>query len=246
MTRSPFLACLLAVAACLLSLLAPRAAWAKFVPPPAPPADGHVVTMVGWVAPYDIRKINEEAEIARIQTGYVIDVLLAPSDEPIEEISNETFQAWKPGDPKKDNGLLLVIQPNFPRGQRKVRLQVGKGVEAALPASKANDILRKVIGPLINGADEVRTAVATGVLELARVLGADESVGLPPEAAAVDASAALGDASAVTSPPAAPPVSGDTGSPGGMLWKVLGGFGALVLLYVGIMWVRGQSRGKAS
>jgi uncharacterized protein len=228
-------------------VLAPRSAWAKFVPPPL--TDGHVVTMVGWVAPYDVRKINEEAEIARIQTGYVIDVLLAPSDDPIEEITAETFQAWKPGDPAKDNGLLLVIQPNFPRGQRKVRLQVGKGVEGALSSSKASDILRNRIGPLLNGGDEIRTAIATGVLELANVLGADESAGLP-DGGAGDASTRMivlvGDASAASAPlkPASPAVDAD--GPGSTLWMALGGFAAVVLGYVGFMWMRGRAGGKTS
>ncbi|MGO8991790.1 MAG: TPM domain-containing protein [Polyangiaceae bacterium] len=220
-------------------------AWAKFVPPPL--KEGHIVTMVGWIAPFDQRKINEEADIAQSQTGYVIDILLAPSDEPIEEISTETFQAWKPGDPKKDNGILLVIQPNFPRGQRKVRLQVGKGVEAALPAAKASEIMRNTIGPLVNGADEIRTAVASGVLELAKTLGADVSLGLPPDAGP-DAATPDGAASGALAPTAGGTGgSGQAGGgegPAGMLWKVLGGFVGLVLAYVGLMWVRERVRAK--
>jgi uncharacterized protein len=234
---SPLRPVVLALAACLLFLSS--TAWAKFVPPPL--KEGHVVTMVGWLAPYDIRKINEEADIAQNQTGYVIDVLLAPSDEPIEEISAETFQAWKPGDPKKDNGLLLVIQPNFPRGQRKARLQVGKGVEAALPASRANEILRGVIGPLINSGDEVRTAVASGVLALAKVLGADESMG-PAADAGGDAAASPAGALPETSPPppGAPQAAGE--APAATLAKVLGGFLLLVAAYVAVMWLRSRAR----
>src|ERR1700683_5259469 len=171
MARSPFVRSLVAVvAACVASLLGPTAAWAKFVPPPL--VDTHVVTMVGWLAPYDLRKYDEESQIISAQTGYVVDVLLATNDDPIDEVTSETFKAWKPGDPKKDNGVLLVIQPNFPRGERKVRIQVGTGVK--LSAADAKDIMKNVIGPLINGTDQVRTAVGAGLLALGKALGADE------------------------------------------------------------------------
>jgi uncharacterized protein len=234
---SPLRPIALALAACLLFLSS--TAWAKFVPPPL--KEGHVVTMVGWLAPYDIRKINEEIEIAQNQTGYVIDVLLAPSDEPIQEISAETFQAWKPGDPKKDNGLLLVIQPNFPRGQRKARLQVGKGVEGALPASRANEILRGVIGPLINSGDEIRTAVASGVLALAASLGADEPVGSAADAGGDAAAPPVGTLPQPSAPPPVAPQAAEESS-ATTLVKVLGGFLLLVVAYVGIMWLRGRAR----
>ncbi len=74
------------------------------------------------MAPADIAKVDEAAEIIKIQTGFIIDILLAASEEPIDEIADETFKAWAPG----DKGILLVLQPNFPKGQRKARLQVGK------------------------------------------------------------------------------------------------------------------------
>jgi uncharacterized protein len=237
MSRSSLVRSLFCALAAFAILFVPAMAWAKYVPPPPP--QGHVVTTVGWLAPYDVRKINEEAEIAQTQTGYVIDVLLAKSDEPIEEISAETFQAWKPGDPKKDNGLLLVFQPNFPRGKRKVRLQIGKGVEAALPASKANQILREAIGPLLNGGDEVRTAVAAGVFELAKALGADESVGQVANGVVVtDASALSGAAPPMTLAPPVPRQSGE--APPGTLWKLLGAGFVLAAACGGLFWLRNR------
>ena len=85
-------------------------------------------------------------------------------------MADEVFQAWKPGDPGKDNGLLLVFAPNFPAGERKVRLAVGKGV--GLSETKAKSVLFETIEPRINSSD-VRGAVASGVAELARALGGD-------------------------------------------------------------------------
>jgi uncharacterized membrane protein YgcG len=238
MIRAPYLSIVLAFATCIL---VSRTAQAKYVPPPAP--SGHCLTTVGWLAPADIRKIDEEAEIARIQTGFVIDVLLAPSDEPIDEIASETFKAWKPGDPAKDNGILLVIQPNFPRGQRKARLSVGTGVESKITPAKGKELLRSVIGPLINDdSDQVRTAIASAVMQIAKTLGADESsvrpldLELPP----VDAGAAkAGDASIPSVAPApTPSAPAASGPPEGPPEKPLGGgmalaLGALIVIVLG-------------
>jgi uncharacterized protein len=239
--RRTSLATLALLAVCLLS---PRAAWAKYAPPPAPAAPGgHVVTTVGWLSNSDIKKIDEAAEIARSQTGFVIDVLLAASDEPIDEVSRETFQAWKPGDPVKDNGVLLVIQPNFPRGERKVHLQVGKGVEGKLTEAKAKELMATVIGPLINQSDEVRTAVAAGVMGIAEALGAKGGAASADAGAGADASVS-GVSAAATASAAAPETRPGTADDdaGSLVLKGLGGLVAIVLAYVGFMWLRGARK----
>jgi uncharacterized membrane protein YgcG len=199
MTRSLLFPSLLAaaIAACLLFA---SPAWAKYAPPPLEEGQ-HVVTEVGWLSPSDLRKLDEEAEVAHNRTGFVIDVLLAKQDEPIDEVASQTFQAWKVGDPGKANGILLVFQPNFPRGERKVRLQIDKGAEPLMTPLQVNDLLRGKIGPLMNGGDQMREAVATGVLEIARIVG-------PKDPNRVDGGPA-------TAPPPSPTASAPPNPPGG-------------------------------
>jgi uncharacterized protein len=232
----PFRSLVAVVAACVASLVGQPAAWAKFVPPPL--NDTHVVTMVGWLAPYDLRKYDEESQIIEAQTGVVVDVLLATNDDPIDEVTSETFKAWQPGDPKKNNGVLLVMQPNFPRGERKVRIQAGAGVR--LSEADAKDIMKNVIGPLINGTDQVRTAVGAGLLALAKALGADEE---KVRAGIADAGSDAGGQAVVISQPAlpAPPPQPSDDDPAGVLWKVLGGLVVAVGAYVGLMWLRSRA-----
>ena len=43
--------------------------------------------------------------------------------------ANELFSQWKIGKKGKDNGVLLLIAPN----ERKMRIEVGYGLEAVLP-----------------------------------------------------------------------------------------------------------------
>jgi len=56
--------------------------------------------------------------------------------EPIEDIAYTTFNTWKIGQHGADNGVLLVLAP----GDRRVRIETGKGVGGALTDLQANDI----------------------------------------------------------------------------------------------------------
>jgi len=220
---------LLAMLAVALVLLASPPARAKFSPPPL--TSGHVVTTGGWLAPADIRTLNAACELLHSQTGYVLDVLVVGSleGESIQAVADEVFQAWKPGDPGKDNGLLLVFAPNFPEGERKVRLSVGKGV--GLSEAKARSVLLGTIEPRINSSD-VRGAVASGVAELARVLGGDV------ERVTVDGGADGGSAAPASAAPRG--AAAESGSSWGLV-----AFGVAIFGVVAAAAWYVRSRGKA-
>ena len=156
-----------------IALFSPAKAWGAFVPP-ALPRGGGVVTTGGWLAPYDIRKYNEELDMVRMETGYEIDVLLVGSldTESMEDIANETFKAWNPGDPGKDNGILVLVAPNFPKDERKARILAGKAVTQLTP-EKAREILQTVIAPCVKG-DDIRGGIAAGIAAIGH------KAGLPP------------------------------------------------------------------
>lgn len=58
-------------------------------------------------------------------------------DETLEGYSIKVVDEWKLGNKEKDNGLLLLIAKN----QRKVRLEVGQGLEGDIPDAIANRII---------------------------------------------------------------------------------------------------------
>lgn len=64
--------------------------------------------------------------------------------EPIEDYAQAVFRQWKGGDAGRDNGLLLVIA----RADRRSRLEVGYGLEAALTDGEAKGLLHAQ-GPLL-------------------------------------------------------------------------------------------------
>jgi uncharacterized protein len=92
-----------------------------------------------------VLKAHEQA------TGNQIAVLTVPTigDESIEEYAVKVFESWKLGQKGKDNGVLLVIAPK----DRKLRIEVGYGLEGTLTDAAASRIIRNVITPQFKAGD---------------------------------------------------------------------------------------------
>ena len=78
-------------------------------------------------------------------TSNQIAVLIIPTleDVPIEDYTFRVAEAWKLGQAEKDNGILLFVAVN----DRKVRIEVGEGLEGVVPDAVANQIIRNEIAP---------------------------------------------------------------------------------------------------
>lgn len=61
----------------------------------------------------------------------------------IEDYANRLFEAWGIGKKKNDNGVLFLVTQK----ERKVRIEVGYGLEGALPDGKVGEILDREILP---------------------------------------------------------------------------------------------------
>ncbi|KXZ39038.1 uncharacterized protein SAMN05661008_01357 [Alkalithermobacter thermoalcaliphilus JW-YL-7 = DSM 7308] len=62
------------------------------------------------------------------------------------DYSVKLFEKWKIGNKKYDNGILVLLAPN----ERKIRVEVGYGLEGALPDGKVGEILDYAKGDLSN------------------------------------------------------------------------------------------------
>ena len=84
-------------------------------------------------------------------TGNQIAVLTVPTldGEGIEEFALRVFEAWKLGQKGKDNGVLVVVAPN----DRRMRIEVGYGLEGTLTDSLAGSIIRNVMTPRFKEGD---------------------------------------------------------------------------------------------
>jgi Beta-propeller domains of methanol dehydrogenase type len=94
------------------------------------------------------------------KTGNQIFVLVTPSleGEPIEDVGYQLIQTWRPGQKGKDNGVVLIIAT----GERRIRIETGKGVGGDLTDLQSNDIIRRRIAPLMR-ENRVHDAILSGI-----------------------------------------------------------------------------------
>lgn len=132
-----------------------------------------------------IQNINDEMTRT---VGAQVAVLMISTlgDDSLEDAALETFRAWGIGDKTKNNGVLLLIA----KEDRALRIEVGYGLEGAIPDSVASDIIRNVIAPYFKN-DDYDQGVLAGfnaiVTLIAKEYGIDiESEGFEPQDYAED------------------------------------------------------------
>lgn len=67
----------------------------------------------------------------------------------IEETATTLFNEWNLWEGDKDNGVLILIAPN----EREIRIEVGYGLEGAIPDVMAGRIIREIISPSFRKGD---------------------------------------------------------------------------------------------
>jgi uncharacterized protein len=103
------------------------------------------------------------------QTGNEIAVLTVKSleGESIEGYSIQVTDKWKLGSKEKDNGVLFLISVD----DRKMRIEVGQGLEGDLPDARAGQIIRAIRPYFKRG--EYKTGIVLGVSEIAKNIGVE-------------------------------------------------------------------------
>jgi uncharacterized protein len=83
--------------------------------------------------------------------GTQIVILLVPSTQPedIAAYANRVFNAWKPGRKGIGDGLLLLVA----KQDRKLRIEVGRTLEGAIPDLAAKQIIDEVLTPRFRQGD---------------------------------------------------------------------------------------------
>ncbi|HWT27914.1 MAG TPA: YgcG family protein [Methylophilaceae bacterium] len=94
-----------------------------------------------------------ESKLAQFeqQKGSQIAILLVPTTQPeaIEQYSIRVVEAWKLGRKGVDDGILILVA----KADRKVRVEVGYGLEGIVPDSIASQIIRDAIQPHFKQGD---------------------------------------------------------------------------------------------
>ncbi|MDT8899655.1 TPM domain-containing protein [Anaeroselena agilis] len=144
--------------------------------PPAPTGNGlYVQDNAGVLAAATKHKINRlGAAIAEKTTAQLVVVTVNTLDgQPIEEYSRELLRRWGIGDKTANNGMLVLISVQ----ERKARIEVGYGLEGALPDAKAGAVLDDAMMPYFRQGDYDR-GVLTGYSALASIVAKEYNVDL--------------------------------------------------------------------
>lgn len=113
--------------------------------PPAAPVDGYVVDQTNTLSGSEIAELNQQIATYNQSNKAEIGVLMISTldDTYLEEASLSTARAWGIGQSRKNNGVLIFIAKN----DRKIRIEVGTGLEGELTDAQAGRIVRNWIAP---------------------------------------------------------------------------------------------------
>jgi uncharacterized protein len=113
-----------------------------------------------------------ESALQRLQSagGTQLAVLTLPdlAGLTIEQASIRVVDAWKLGSKQPDNGVLLLVA----RDERKIRIEVGQGLEGTLTDAYSKRIIDEGITPLFRQGD-MNGGVVVGVYQIARLTNPD-------------------------------------------------------------------------
>lgn len=160
----------------LFILLLSWPAWAAAPIPPAPDENVYVHDFAGMLEADQARDIMAVGAALERAGGAEVVVVTVDSlgGYPIEEYANELFRSWGIGDRQKNNGVLLLVnKENVLAGRSgRVRIEVGYGLEGAIPDGKAGRILDEYVLPAWESGD-YSTGIYQGYMAIAKLV-ADE------------------------------------------------------------------------
>lgn len=113
--------------------------------PSAPPLDRPIVDQTSTLSDQQITDISSAINQGRTEKSYQLAVLIIPTldDESLEEYSLDVARTWGVGEKTVNNGVLLLIA----KDDRKLRIEVGNGLEGDLTDAESSRIIRNTIAP---------------------------------------------------------------------------------------------------
>ena len=161
----PMLPMLLILLALQLWLPMPANAQA---PVAVPPLTALVTDTIGMLNPTQRTTLEESLRAYEARTGTQIGILLVASTAPeaIEQYGIRVADAWKLGRKGVDDGVILIVARDNEKPLRRLRLEVGRGVQGTVTDAQSNRILQEVIAPRFRQNDYYGGLVAaTGALQ---------------------------------------------------------------------------------
>lgn len=165
---------LLAIIALSLQVLLATAA-GELVP--IPPLQARLTDLTASLPAPQVAELESRLAAFEAKTGSQIVVLMLPTTEPeaIEQFGIRLLDAWKVGRKGIDDGAILIVA----KEDRRLRIEVGYGLEGVLNDATAKRIIDEIITPKFKAGD-FPGGIAAGVDAILTVAAREE---LPPASA---------------------------------------------------------------
>ena len=127
-----------------------------------PEATNYAVDNAGVLTASELSDLNTRLSSINASTTQIA-VLLVKSTSPlsIDEYGIKLAEKWKVGMKGVNNGAIIVIATE----DRKVRLDIGYGLEGQIPDAVAGEIIRNDMGPLLHN-NQWHDAIVAGITSI--------------------------------------------------------------------------------
>ena len=155
----------------LAALVFPALAAAQIA---VPPLKARITDLTGTLTPPQQQALEHTLAEFEARKGSQVAVLMVPSTQPetVEQYAVRVQEAWKLGRKGVDDGVLLLVAKN----DRKLRIEVGYGLEGVLPDATAKRVIEEEIVPRFKQGD-FYGGVRAGSDRILRVIEGEQ---LPP------------------------------------------------------------------
>jgi uncharacterized protein len=145
----------LAALVALLLLASPAAAAPTF-----PPLSGRVVDQANLLSPAQEAALTQKLEALQRASSrqLVVATVTSLQDVPIEDYGYQLGRAWHIGQQGANNGVILLVAPN----EKRVRIEVGYGLEPIMTDALSNQIIQEQILPRFRDHNDYAGGIIAG------------------------------------------------------------------------------------
>lgn len=152
-----------------LLVLLPASGWAQSTPE-FPDLTGRVVDRAEMLSPDVEARLSQMLQAHEQASTEQVVVVTLPDLQgyPIEDFGYQLGRHWGIGQEGEDNGALLIVA----KEERKIRIEVGYGLEGRLTDADSSVIINRIITPAFRQGD-FQAGIVNGAAAMIQVLGGE-------------------------------------------------------------------------
>jgi len=150
---------------------------------PVPDLNAHVTDLTDTLSATTQAQIEQQLKALETEKGSQLAVLIVASTTPeaIEQYALRVAEQWRLGRKGVDDGVLLLVA----KDDRKLRVEVGYGLEGVIPDAVAKRVIAEIITPSFRQGDFVG-GIEAGVDRLVRLIQGEPLPAPKPQRASAD------------------------------------------------------------